>query len=616
MKEIEILKKNYFTFKNDNKIVKFCVGIRDANNGRRVSVRIPPPTNNDLESRPPQHRRLSEVLGIQKIHATHVELYVRNCGKSGDDEDDATNSINSVTFYFEREKCFQHKEDTSVTYTYSKHYPPFTLRKLVLMPCEFNFKVTLRDKSVHHFKQHFDLIHYNEILHECCLNISKIPREIVPSPLPSQKYYVEFDLLVPYPHSFSKSSSPQKIASFIANVSLLPCKFVGYYLDQYHENLSAKEKLFYNLSWKLALISVPLAGDRIALPLILKLKSPAVKGAYGLAGIARVLNAIESAYDKLKVLRQPGLRVGIDVSRCDLNQMKNLTRQYFKFYGTVIFIWLLRFFFISNYLLSDVFEDIIREYEDVDCDSHSKDEDEKNNVHLNIKDVLIQKVEQSHEFSMVGNYMGERYNIASLVDNASCVEELIEFACPVSSRSYRFSLRSILVQGHVEFRFRLPDIDIDSMISVVEVLIRFVAKAVVLPKPKMFKKCGQGKTLSMRREKFFKWLVQDKRLEEYFLGMQQKDVAANTLSRHSIDTIAEESASSETSTVIPPTICSTDSKSSRGSFVREPMSVCFVDPLLNSLYENLESSSATPHAPPAQIKPSQKSSRTRKLSGT
>mgnify|MGYP003387222247 FL=1 len=207
------------------------------------------------------------------------------------------------------------------------------MKKLVLEPCEFNIKIKLRDQSVHYIKQRFDLLQYSEAFHECPLNITKIPKDMTPSPLPSQKFYIEFDLLVPYPFSLTKSSSPHHIASFIEDVSLRPCKFVGYYLDEPLDGLSESERLLYELSWKLALVSIPLTADRVALPLVMKLKSPAVKGTSGLSGVASVLTAIESAFDQLKVLRRPGIRIGIDVVHYDFEQMRKLSLQYFKFYG-------------------------------------------------------------------------------------------------------------------------------------------------------------------------------------------------------------------------------------------------------------------------------------------
>ena len=108
---------------------------------------------------------------------------------------------------------------------------------------------------------------------------------------------------------------------------------MGYYLDEPLDGLSESERLLYELSWKLALVSIPLTADRVALPLVMKLKSPAVKGTSGLSGVASVLTAIESAFDQLKVLRRPGIRIGIDVVHYDFEQMRKLSLQYFKFYG-------------------------------------------------------------------------------------------------------------------------------------------------------------------------------------------------------------------------------------------------------------------------------------------
>lgn len=311
--------------------IRLCIGIRDTRD--RVSP-VPTAAASKTAGEKGHSRRLSTLMGIKKVCPANVELYVKNCVDEQDQGGiDAISMITSVTFYCEPGKCFVHKEDITYSDVHNKHYPPFTLKRLVLEPCEFNFKIKFRDRSVHFVKQTFDLLLYSETLYECSLNFAAIPKAMAPSPLPSQKFYIEFDLLVPYPFSLTKGSSPQHIASFIEKVSLRPCKYVGYYLDEPLDGLSVSEKLLYELSWKLALVSVPLTADRVALPLVLKLKSPAVKGTSGLSGVASVLTAIESAFDELKVLRRPGIHIGIDVSHYDFEQMKKVTRQYFKFYG-------------------------------------------------------------------------------------------------------------------------------------------------------------------------------------------------------------------------------------------------------------------------------------------
>lgn len=318
--------------------LRLCIGIRDTRerDSRKMSGKnFPVPLNSSPAGANGEKRnskRLSTLLGIKKVCPANVELYVKNC-TSCQGGMDAISMVTSVTFYCEPGTCFVHEEDTSHTDVHNQHYPPFFLKRLVLKPCEFNIKIKLRDQSVHFVKQRFDLLRYSETLHECYLNTTNIPKQMTPSPLPSQKFYIEFDLLVPYPFSLTKGSSPHHIADFIESVSLRPCKFVGYYLDEPRDGLSVSEKLLYELSWKLALVSIPLTADRVALPLVMKLKSPAVKGTSGLSAVASVLTAIESAFDKLKVLRRPGIRIGIDVIHNDFEQMKKLTRQYFKFYG-------------------------------------------------------------------------------------------------------------------------------------------------------------------------------------------------------------------------------------------------------------------------------------------
>lgn len=171
------------------------------------------------------------------------------------------------------------------------------------------------------------------------------------------------------------------------------------------------------------------------------------------------------------------------------------------------------------YLFLDVIEDIVKEYEKVDYQYRSI-ETPKDKVHQNTEDILIQRIEKSHKFSMVGNFMGDRLDIATLIDNASCLEELVEFVCPVSNRSYRYDMKPIISKEHLEFRFEMPDIDFHPMSCVIGLLLRFVATAVTLPSPKRFATGkngkGLGRTLSMRKEKCFKWLIQDRYLEEYF----------------------------------------------------------------------------------------------------
>lgn len=175
-------------------------------------------------------------------------------------------------------------------------------------------------------------------------------------------------------------------------------------------------------------------------------------------------------------------------------------------------------------MVSDVIEDIVKQYEDIEFQYRFM-ENPTDKVHLNTDDILIQRIEKSHEFSMVGNYMGNnRLDIATLIDSASCLEELIEFACPVSTRSYRYDMHSIVSKGHLEFRFEMPDIDFHPMSCVIGTLLRFVSSAIVLPSPKRFSRKGKGKgrTLSMRKHNFFKWLVQDRYLEEYFEAILPK----------------------------------------------------------------------------------------------
>lgn len=304
--------------------IKLCVGIRDARRSR--TSKLP---DEDTKT-PVESRRLSTLLGIKKVCPSNVELYVKShCENTCS----VLPMITSVTFYCEPGKCFVHEEDTSHTDVYNQYYPPFSLKRLVLEPCEFSIKIKFVDRSFQVIKHSFDLLRYSETVRSFNLNLSKIPQEVTPSPLPSQKFHIVFDLLVPYPYSLEKASSPQHIANFIEKVSLRPCKFVGYYLDEPLEGLSESEKLLYDLSWKLSLVSVPLSADRLVLPLAMQLKSPSVKGTFGLSGLESVLTAIESAFGELRVIRRPGIRVGVDVSCYDLEQLKKLTLQYFKFYG-------------------------------------------------------------------------------------------------------------------------------------------------------------------------------------------------------------------------------------------------------------------------------------------
>jgi hypothetical protein len=308
--------------------------------------------------------RLSALMGLKKIYPINVEIFVKNYGSGsgsgsgegvgggvsgrvsgehsgreggggggGGGDIDATSMITCVTFFCEPGTTFVHAEDINHTDIYEQYYPPFVLKKRVIAPCEFSVKVKLRDRGVHFIKLQFDMLNYKEVPLDFRLNLSKIPREVPPSPLPSVNFYVEFDLLVPYPYSLTSSSSPQHIAHFIERVALRPCRFVGYYHDAPMDGLSESEKLLYNLSWKLALESVPLTADRVALPLVLKLKSPAVKGTSGLSSVASVMTAVEAAFDELKVIRRPGIRLGINLAHYDFDQIKKLTRQYFKYYG-------------------------------------------------------------------------------------------------------------------------------------------------------------------------------------------------------------------------------------------------------------------------------------------
>jgi hypothetical protein len=330
----------------ENSLLSLCIGIRDARCSHKNSPQLSdnPVTKPDGDN---NHRRLSTLLGLKKLCPSNVELFVKNCTKYSRGSIDAISMITSVTFYCEPGTCFVHPEDTSHSDVFIKYYPPFTLKKKVLQPCQFNIKIIFRDNSTHFVKQSFDLLHFKEIKHEYSLNFEKIRnKEIDSSPLPSEKFYIQFDLLVPYPFSLERGSSPQHIAKFIEKVALRPCKFVGYYLDEPLDGLSVSEKLLYELSWKLALVSVPLSADRVALPLVMKLKSPTVKGTAGLSGLASVLIAIESAFDELKVLRRPGIRIGINVARYDFEQLKKLTRQYFKYYGT-----LMHFMYVCMYVM-------------------------------------------------------------------------------------------------------------------------------------------------------------------------------------------------------------------------------------------------------------------------
>jgi hypothetical protein len=61
-----------------------------------------------------------------------------------------------------------------------------------------------------------------------------------------------------------------------------------------------------------------------------------VKGTSGLSSVASVMTAVEAAFDELKVIRRPGIRLGINLAHYDFDQIKKLTRQYFKYYGKEI----------------------------------------------------------------------------------------------------------------------------------------------------------------------------------------------------------------------------------------------------------------------------------------
>jgi len=319
----------------ESSLFRLCVGMRDSGQEDPKTALELRAINKPVASRN-RNGRLSTLMGLKKVYPSNVELFVKNYESNNDGGIDAVSMITSVTFFCEPNTTFVHAEDVNHTDVYDQYYPPFSLKKRVMVPCEFSIRVKLRDRSIHFTKLTFDLINFKEVPLDFRLNISKIPREVPASPLPSENFYVEFDLLVPYPFSLTSTSSPQHIAHFIERVAVRPCRFVGYYHDAPLEGLSKNEKLLYDLSWKLAMVSVPLTADRVALPLVLKLKSPAVKGTSGLSSVASVMTAIEAAFDELKVLRRPGIRVGINAAHIDFDQIQKLTRQYFKFYGKLV----------------------------------------------------------------------------------------------------------------------------------------------------------------------------------------------------------------------------------------------------------------------------------------
>jgi hypothetical protein len=572
--------------------LKVCIGVRDVRSSlptrsRKMARKVEAEVKSDNPDEFSKTKLLSETKKLP-----NMELYVKNGSDrcTRDNVDDSMAMIVSVTFYCEPGSYYVNREDTFHSDTVEEYYPPFAMRKLAVKPCEFNIKIQLRDLSVHFFKQSFDLIHYDESIVECPFDPSNIPPEVSSSPLPSIKFYIEFDLLVPYPFNLKKASSPQYIAEFIENVSGRPCQFVGYYLDEPLEGQSESEKLLYHISWKLALVSVPLCADRVALPHVLKLKSPAVKGTAGLDGLSRVVAAIESAFDELKVLRRPGFRLGLDVSHFDFGQIKNIARQYFKYY--------------------DVIEDLVKVFEDVEP-SFPFTEHARYKVYINAKDIITQRIDARHDFSMVGNYLGEHNDITRLIDKASCIEELIEFACPISTRSYRFTMYTVTTRGHLEFRFEMPDLDFHPMSCVIGVLCRFVARAALLPAPKRFSKQGQGRNLSMRKIKCFKWLVKDRYLEKYFNIMNSlHDAEPNDVT----PLPQEEEKYEEKRKEDEESVCSStgSSKVAATCSISNTVPSSAIDPLVSQQVHISFNESCSNSRPPDSLKPSSRSVRVKK----
>ena len=283
----------------------------------------------------------------------------------------------------------------------------------------------------------------------------------------------------------------------------------------------------------------------------------------------------------------------------------------------------------------DVIEDIVKEYEDVEF-QYPSTENPQDKVHLNTDDILIQRIEKAHEFSLVGNHMGHRHDIVTLIDKASCLEELIEFACPVSTHSYRYDMRPIVTKGHLEFRFEMPDIDFHPMSCVIGMLLRFVSTAVILPTPKRFTRKGHGKgrTLSLRKKNCFKWLIQDRYLEVYFKAVQCQSQPEENINNNEEDYFEDteyqnkpdcnirnledelSTTSSKGSLMKSVTsVLSQESSPSRRSFVRMHSlsagmsSSSLLDPLLSSMQDKLNDSELSCAPPPPERKPSSRSVR-------
>ena len=255
-------------------------------------------------------------------------------------------------------------------------------------------------------------------------------------------------------------------------------------------------------------------------------------------------------------------------------------------------------------------------------------EDPRDKVYRNSQDMLVQRIEGSHEFSLVGHYLGQSHDVADLIDSASCIEELVEFVCPYANRSYRYDVRTMLTTQHLEFRFEMPDIDFHPMSCVIGMLLRFASKAVMLPSPKRFAKNGQGRTLRMRKEKCFKWLIRDRNLEQYFGvdntnelllndSLHSLSVTDSVLDSKSMNDFDDEGRSVASIHSKAESLLSFASNSSymkaAASSYSAARSNSMIDPLLNSLHDSLNNSLASCCTPPKSRKPSVRSSRTKKI---
>jgi len=435
----------------------------------------------------------------------------------------------------------------------TKTLPPFAHRGTADRPINIQIVICLEDGSTHTFDHAVDVKNVdNFTLVQCGLNPDANIKPIQPSELSDRTYYVELDLVVPYPHSRNSHCSPHKLTTYLQNRSEMRCIFTGFYPDENsptggHQEMpkdftgrkvamkytpvatSVQEKraskrspslrprwsigssrsestagipkpeMFDSMPWTLSFDSrepTNISGsDTSALYTI---RSPEIRGFAGLEMIFSMMIAISNAGTDMKLKRRPGFRIGILVTDLEFPQIRKITQQYFKF--------------------EDIIENFVPNFKPTSAW-------ESDRVHMNGEDIRARNEETDlYRTNAVDEVVKKRVCIHTLLEKCKNVSDLIQLTCPYQSRFYRYSLRKLRSQGYLEIRLSKHRANFHFVSCCVQLFLRFVACSVVAKPPKKFsKKSSLGKDVTAREEKFFEWLIKDRYLRDEFIALQKQN---------------------------------------------------------------------------------------------